>query len=144
MGQGNCGGGSEAVAEIIDEYGEALERDLLYYYNVDIYDVVLGKVHPRRVLNLVRRLPEDSVTKGLASGGEDFIGWDASRTYLALLLENQIFMRHEYAQSMTEKKLKPPQPLKLPGREEKKQAVNPFQQMFRAEKEFQARQSPQQ
>ena len=50
---------------MIDEYGEGLNPDLLYYYGVDLRDVVNGDIAPLFVISLIERLPEGSKTQAL-------------------------------------------------------------------------------
>jgi hypothetical protein len=68
----------------MDEYGEGLYPDLLFYYNVDFCDVIAGRgPAPLLVLSLVQRLPDDSLTSALANGGREHFGWGNDRHLLA-------------------------------------------------------------
>lgn len=71
-------GGSAALAELIDEYGEYIVADLLEYYTVDARGVFVedSGITPRLLLALIRQLPASSRTVGVRRGGEEFIGWD--------------------------------------------------------------------
>ncbi|MCW2904930.1 MAG: 16, gp15 [Streptosporangiaceae bacterium] len=44
----------------MERYGEAIEADLHHYYGVDLLDVWRDEISPRKVLNLVDRLPSTS------------------------------------------------------------------------------------
>ena len=59
---GDAGGGSLALADLLDENGEALYVDLLKYFNFDLAAFLAGGVasSPRLILTLIRHLPEGS------------------------------------------------------------------------------------
>lgn len=57
--------------------------DLLFYYGVDLVDVIEGRgPSPSLVMSLVQRLPDTSLTVALASGGRDHFGWGQDRHLL--------------------------------------------------------------
>ncbi|AWY07582.1 tail assembly chaperone [Streptomyces phage Yosif] len=79
-GSGTQAGGSLSLARLVDDYGEGLYPDLLFYYRVDLGEVIAGRgPSPSLVLSLVQRLPDTSLTVALASGGKEFFGWGADR-----------------------------------------------------------------
>lgn len=112
--------------------GDYLEGDLLRYYGMSLYDVVAGKVAPRHVLALLRSLPAESRSFAIIRAyAEDrastrppskpdplyrYMGWDPVNHWLALLFEQFAFFRYEHARANGEKRLKPPNPLDIPGR----------------------------
>lgn len=57
---GHSGGGSLALGEILDEYGEELFIDLKREYSLDIVEFLRGEVatSPRLILAMIRHLPE--------------------------------------------------------------------------------------
>lgn len=87
-----------------------------------MYDVLLGRVAPRRVLSLLRGLPNDSDTKQVLRAHQEerpegtYLGWGIAETYSALIYEQMLFQRHEFGRAHGAKSAKI-QPLELPGRE---------------------------
>jgi len=59
---GDTAGGSIALADLLDEYGEALYVDLLKHYGFDLAAFLAGGVasSPRLILTLIQHLPEGS------------------------------------------------------------------------------------
>lgn len=57
---GHSGGGSLALAEILDSHGEELYIDLKREYSLDLVEFLRGEVatSPRLILAMVRNLPE--------------------------------------------------------------------------------------
>lgn len=90
-------------------------------------------------MNLIQRLPEDSHTRSVLTWGEKYEGWSTERLIDALSLEQQIFSRHDFQQANSEKKVKAPKELDLPGRKEQKQQSNPFARMLAEAKAHEAR-----
>lgn len=73
---------------MIDQYGEGLYPDLLFYYGVDLADVIAGRgPSPRQVISLALRLPDTSLTVALASGGREHFGWGVDRHMTADLFD---------------------------------------------------------
>lgn len=65
---------------MIDDYGEGLYPDLLFYFNVDLTEVIAGRgPSPSLVLRLVQRLPDTSMTSALSQGGREYFGWGVDR-----------------------------------------------------------------
>lgn len=75
---------------MIDEHGAGLHSDLLFYFGFDLVDYVRKMItdnangesqgqDPALVLNLIERLPDDSMTYALAQGGRKFLGWGTER-----------------------------------------------------------------
>ena len=81
MVEGCTGGGSLALAELIDEHGPALVADFLSEYGVRLTDVLFDW-SPREVLALVEGLPESGRFQAHLAGGEkwrEFVGWGQDR-----------------------------------------------------------------
>ena len=75
------GGGSLALAELIDEHGGVLVADFADHYGLRLADVVLGW-SPREVLALVEGLPEGCRFHAQVAGGDkwrEFVGWGKDR-----------------------------------------------------------------
>lgn len=68
------GGGSRALAELIDKHGEAIEATLASF-GVDLYDVFRGDVLPSKVFRLLKWSPPDSPWRASVNGGVDRLGW---------------------------------------------------------------------
>lgn len=68
------GGGSRALAELIDKHGEAIEATLAGF-GVDLYDVIRGDVPPTKVFRLLKWSPPDSPWRASVNGGIDRLGW---------------------------------------------------------------------
>lgn len=67
---------------MIDEgLGAALRADL-QMYGLDLADVWRGRLAPRRVLDLVEHLPDDSALQAQTRGGRHHRGWTVA-AYLA-------------------------------------------------------------
>lgn len=108
-------GGSEALAGLIDEYGEALVPDLLSEYGVDLRDLFDSEnpLSPRWVLNLVVHLPIASAFVAKQRGGQEFRGWDAERYALADAATSLRFIKHMYLSAhLDRKKHRLPEPPK--------------------------------
>jgi hypothetical protein len=75
------GGGSLALAELIDKHGTALVADFLSEYGVRLVDVVF-EWPAREVLALVEGLPDNKVFAAYLAGGakwREFHGWGKDR-----------------------------------------------------------------
>ncbi|MFE5332569.1 hypothetical protein ACFRCG_39945 [Embleya sp. NPDC056575] len=55
-------GGIAGLAHLLREHGEAIEADLLRYYQVDLLDLYRGEMSWRRLRVLIRYLPVESAT----------------------------------------------------------------------------------
>lgn len=78
------GGGSLALAELIDEHGTALVSDFRSYHGVWLWDAV-DEVPPRILLALVEELPDYEAFAASIQGGREFRGWGGDRHMLANL-----------------------------------------------------------
>lgn len=77
------GGGSLALAELIDEHGEALYADLTDR-GIDLGKVIAGEgPSPRLVIGVIRWLPDTSAFHASQAGGRDFLGWGQGRRLMA-------------------------------------------------------------
>ncbi|MGW2089675.1 hypothetical protein [Streptomyces sp. NPDC001880] len=67
---------------IDDGYGAAIRADLQHSYGLDLADVWRGRLAPRRVLDLVEHIPDDSALQAQMRGGRHHRGWTVA-AYLA-------------------------------------------------------------
>lgn len=73
---------------MIDDYGEGLYSDLMFYYRVDLAEVIKGNgPAPSLVVALVKRLPPDSLTMSLIQGDPELFGWSHERDLLTSILD---------------------------------------------------------
>lgn len=113
-------GGSEALAELIDKYGEVLVADLLHYYGVDIRDLFRDErpLSPRYVLTLVIHLPVESAFFAERRGGQEFRGWGPDTYAAADIATSLRTMVHLYVVSHLDRKKHrmpaPPKPFPTP------------------------------
>lgn len=117
-------GGSGALAELIDKYGEVLVPDLLHYYGVDIRDLFLEQnpLSPRYVLTLVTYLPVESAFFAARRGGQEFRGWGPDLYAAADIATSLRTMIHLYVVSHLDRKKHrmPPAPKPFPTPEDQK------------------------
>ena len=96
--QPDVAGGSAGLADLVDEYGEALEADFARYYHLDLRDFLTGVDHPARALRLIGYLPEGSAFRSTlaaapdtrrkrraAAGWEEHYGWTSDSYLLAAI-----------------------------------------------------------
>lgn len=91
MDEGQPGGGSGRLGELIDLYGDYLICDLLETYGVDLRDVFRDGtgVSPKFVVNLIYNLPDTSRFEAERQGGQQFHGWGYDR-YAAVATVNAL------------------------------------------------------
>jgi len=94
--RGNPSGGSAALADLIDEHGEAIVSDLLHYYRVDVRELFSDSspLSPRYVLSLITHLPTEGALYASYRGGPKFRGWDAGRYALVAQVNAQRATNH--------------------------------------------------
>lgn len=112
--------------------------DLLRVYGVDLRELVSdeGDLSPRRALSLIEGLPHG--TRSIARIQEDpeLEGWDVSAFLAAALIESVRENTFATVQIQSKKKLKHPEPLKIPGNSSPKKKTPPanmFTAMARAQ-----------
>ena len=108
------GGGSRALAELIDEHGGAIISDLLHYYSVDIRQLLKEEdpISPRYVLNLIVNLPKDGAFYASRRGGPQYRGWDEDRYALAALIDAQQAANYMFIMANRDPKRPKPTPPK--------------------------------
>lgn len=137
MDGGDPGGGSIALARLIDQAGEAIVADFQSEYSLNLVDVVrTGSHNPATLLVLVKQLPLGSRTVAALRGGEQFVGWDVDRYFLAQLIDSVNRVAYTVAAANSKRKPKAPKPTVRPSRVQKSTAQsNPFrQQLAKAKK----------
>lgn len=123
----------------MDEHGAAVYADLLRFYGVDVVGLVSDPptISPAQVLALISGLPAESKTVSLLRESDDAVGWDTNSYLLASVVDAVRENTYVTAQVNSKKKLKPPEPLKVPGagaRKPEKKSPNAFVRM--AQKQF--------
>lgn len=58
-------GGSKALADLVDDYGEGLRADFVRFYGRDLVDYLTGRLNPGEGLALIQGLPQSSATKAM-------------------------------------------------------------------------------
>lgn len=129
------GGGSRQLVRLIDKYGEYLVPDFLSHYQVDLRELVSddGDLSPRRALVLLMGLPFGCRSWAYIQDEPDLQGWDPQAYLLAALVDSVRENTFATVQIQTKKKLKAPEPMKIPGvRKKEEPKGNLFVQMARA------------
>lgn len=134
MDEGFPGGGSLALARLIEEHGGSVYADLRRYYGVDLSGVVADPptISPAEVLALVENLPAESMTVSLEQGIPEAVGWGLSEHLLASVVDAVRENTFANMQVRTKKKLKAPDRIPVPGRKVEKKP-NKFLAMARAQ-----------
>lgn len=113
-------GGSAALSELIDKYGEVLVPDLLHYYGVDIRDLFRDEdpLSPRYVLTLVIHLPIESAFFAARRGGQEYRGWGPDTYAAADIATSLRTLNHLYVSAHIDRKKHrmpaPPKPYPTP------------------------------
>lgn len=112
----------------MEECGASVYSDLLYYYGVDLRDMVAPEptLSPRRVLALVENLPMESTTSCILRGVKDGVGWSNNTYLLAAIHDSVMENTFTNVQVRTKKRLTPPERLPVPGVEREKKKKNSF------------------
>ncbi|KAA9155551.1 hypothetical protein FPZ12_029590 [Amycolatopsis acidicola] len=136
----------KAVIDLVDDYGDPLDRDLSYYHGVDfVADFFGGAISPERMLSRIARLPEDSsfnaarLAKKFGRAETDFRGWTTDRLLAARLTTYLAWLTYAKQQENSKKKLTAPTPIPTPfddGAAESK--TSQFARMLQAAREARA------
>lgn len=130
------GGGSRALAGLVDDLGSILISDLQFYFQADLGKTVSGEgFSPRRILAFVEGMPPASRTFAALGDDARTEGWDTQAYLLAGLVDAVRENTFVTAQIQSKKKLKRPDPIDVPGNKKKKSdgQVNLFAQMAAAQ-----------
>lgn len=133
-------GGSQGLAQLIDEYGEYLTADLLEYYRVDLRDLFhpTKPLTPLFLLVLIRGLPEDCRFNAERRGGQEFRGWDASR-YASVATVNAVrALQYTYVCAHVKSRPKPPAPFPVPDSGKRVRKTGPGSFAFMAAQQIAA------
>jgi hypothetical protein len=137
VGRGDFGGGSLALARLIDKAGGAILADFQQEYGLNLIDLLKegSGYEPSTILVLVNQLPLASRTVAALRGGDQFIGWDVDRYYMATLIDAVNQVAYVTAAANSKRKPKAPKPMPRPSRVQKNAAQNnPFRQRIAAAK----------
>ncbi|QHB36913.1 tail assembly chaperone [Mycobacterium phage Roary] len=112
-------GGSLALADLLDKYGEVLIPDLKHYYGMDLRDLFSEEhpLEPRWVLAHIIYLPTESAYVAERRGGQQFRGWNPSWYALVATVNGIRALNHMYILSHIGKnssKPKAPEPYPIP------------------------------
>lgn len=135
MDGGDPAGGSAELARLIDKCGESLLADFLYYYRLDIRDVLIpgSGLTPRMCIALVRNLPAESATVAAYRGGDEFRGWGQDRYMIAELIDAVRELTYVQVSSKSKRKPPRPTPFSRPKAKKSPNKDNKFMAMARAQ-----------
>lgn len=130
MAHGVTTGGSLALADLIDKYGEFLVPDLKRFYGIDLRDLFSEEdpIEPRWLLPHILYLPSDSAYIAERRGGQQFRGWNPSWYAQVASVNAQRALNHMYILSHIGKnapKPKAPEPYPIPEIHKKNEAPKP-------------------
>lgn len=103
-----------------------MERDLLAFYGVDLFDLWCegSRVTPDRALRLIRNLPSSAHTTAMYAGGSEYLEWDRTTAVLADIFDAVQGNTHALVMANTDKKnrqkVKEPDPYPRPGAKQKR------------------------
>lgn len=134
MDGANTVGGSRGLLRVIEKAGSSVHADLLRFYGVDLADLVRESplLSPATVLGLVENLPMESATSCKLRDTPDGVGWGVHEFLTAGVIDAVRENTFSSLQMNSEKKLTPPDPVRLPGSEvesKKKSKANAFVRM---------------
>ena len=87
MDGGDAAGGSQGLADLVDEYGGSLIADFERYYRPLPELLGSGGRSPRYILSLIKRLPVESCFVAEIRGGDQFRGWNPDRYLLTAIVD---------------------------------------------------------
>lgn len=126
MAEGHSAGGSLQLAELIDEYGEHIYRDLHEYAGgLNLVDLLRDDsgYSPRQILLLIKGLPLESATIALMRGSEEFRGWGIDRYQRAALIDAVRENTYAFISANSKKKVAAPEPVYRPKDKVKKRST---------------------
>jgi hypothetical protein len=133
--QGHWRGGSLGLIELLDSHGEELVADFRRVYQIDLCDLLRGRLSPMLALALIRQLPPESAYMTAVRGFE-YSGWDRHAYMLADVFDAVQRLAYLFAASKSKepKKLKPPPPYPRPGvKQPEPTKTNPLLSRLRGE-----------
>lgn len=90
---------------------------------------------PSTILRLIKNLPLGSRTVALLRGGEQFMGWDVDRYFMAQLIDSVNRVAYTVTAANSKRKPKAPKPTPRPSKKQTASgANNPFRQRLAAAK----------
>lgn len=147
MAGDGSGGGSLALADLIDKYGEYIYFDLHHYCGgLNLVDLVRdgSGYSPRQILWLINGLPTESATKSEIQGGQHYRGWTVNSYLIANVADavrENTWHRSAINTEKGKKTPEEPKPTYRPGDERVKKAAkkrNPFAARLAAAKAVKA------
>lgn len=94
-----------------------------------------GSHDPAVILVLINQLPLSSRTVAVLRGGDQFVGWDVDRYFMATLIDSVNRVAYVTAAANSKRKPKAPKPTERPSRANNNAAENnPFRQRIKAKK----------
>lgn len=144
MAGGHAAGGSLRLAELIDEYGEYIYRDLHEYAGgLNLVDALRdgSGYSPAQLLVLIKGLPIESATVAAMRGGQEFRGWGVDRYLRVRFLDAIRENTFAFISAHSKKKVPEPEPTYRPKEQVAKKAPdasNPFFARLQAAKKAKA------
>lgn len=111
------GGGSLALASLIDKAGEAIFQDFQDVYGLNLIDMIRDDVPPVEILLLIRGLKLGSRFVAIAQGSPEFTGWDVTQYQLANLIDAVNYTTYVLTAANSKRKPKAPKPTHRPKKE---------------------------
>ncbi len=100
---------------IEEGHGAALRSDLQHFYGLDLADVWRGRLAPRRVLDLVEHIPDDSAIQAELRGGRHHRGWTVGAYLNAAGVDASHDTAWAVAQGNSPKTVRRPERVPRPG-----------------------------
>lgn len=125
MGRCYAGGGSLALASLIDKAGEALYQDFQEFYQLNLIHMIRDDVPPTEIMLLIRGLKMGSRFAAQMSGSQEFVGWEVIQYQIANLTDAVNYNTFVLTSANSKRKPKAPKPTYRPQKE-RRQATNPF------------------
>lgn len=111
-------GGSYALGQLIDSYGDEIAADLFEVYGVDLTNMFV--MSPKLLLVLITQLPAGSRFYAAHRGGPQFRGWDENRYILAAVVNAIRGLQWTYVASKSKRRPPAPEPMPIPDTEKKR------------------------
>ncbi len=117
MAGSHAAGGSLQLAELIDQYGEHIYRDLHEYAGgLSLVEALRdgSGYSPRQIILLIKGLPLESASVAAMRGGDEFRGWGFDRYLSTSLIDAVRENTFAFVAANSKRKPSPPQPTYRP------------------------------
>lgn len=114
MGGVDSGGGSLALASLLDKAGEAIYQDFQSEYGLNLKDLVDGGRSPFEILMLIRGLKLGSRFITLLQGSEEFLDWNINTYQMATVIDAINNVAYAVIAANSKRKPKAPKPAYRP------------------------------